>query len=163
MTKEKTHWRVFHPSKYIGAADFKEGERKILTIAKAGREGVKDNKGAEDVCLVVHFKEDEKPLICNVTNSKAIDKVCGSPMIEDWAGVKIELYTTTVTAFGDQMEAVRVKPTAPRTEKPNLTKTHSAYTKVVSAVADGYTRDQVEEKYTVTDEVWDSIKNREVE
>jgi len=159
MTKEKTHWRTFHPSKYIGAADFKEGERKILTIAKAGREGVKDNKGAEDVCLVVHFKEDEKPLICNVTNSKAIDKVCSSPMIEDWAGVKIELYTTTVTAFGDQMEAVRVKPTPPKITKPELTPDHAAWDKVIAAVKDGYTRDQVEEKYTVTDENWEAITN----
>src|SRR5690625_2750939 len=116
--KSKTHWRTFHPSKYIGAADFTEGERKVLTIAKAGREGVKDNKGREEVCLVAHFKEDAKPLICNVTNSKAIDKVAGSPMIEDWAGVKIELYVTTVSAFGDQVEAVRVKKTPPKITKP---------------------------------------------
>ena len=157
MSKEKTHWRTFHPSKYIGAADFSDAERKVLTIAKAGREGVKDNKGAEDICLVVHFKENEKPLICNVTNSKAIDKVAGSPMIEDWAGVKIELYTTTVNAFGDQVEAVRVKPTPPKTTKPALTPDHPAWDKVVASVAEGYTREQVESKYSVTDQAWSEI------
>ena len=159
--KSKTHWRKFHPSKYIGAADFSSGERKVLTIASAGRETVKDNKGGEEACLVVRFKEDEKPLICNVTNSKAIDKVAGSPMIEDWAGVKIELYTTTVSAFGDQVEAVRVKKTPPRV-KPELTKKHPAYDKVVAAVSDGYSREQVEEKYTVSDSVWNSIVAGEV-
>jgi len=162
MSKTKTHWKKFHNPDYIGAYAFQPGERKILTIDRAAQEQVIGSSGKKDDCLVVHFRQDEKPLICNVTNSKAISKVAGSDYIEDWAGVHIELYTTEVQAFGDTVQAVRVKRTPPRIEKPELTKKHPAYDKVVAAVADGYSRDQVEEKYTVSDTVWKSIVDGEV-
>ena len=154
---EKTHWRKFHNPEYIGAYAFQPGERKIVTVKSAGVESVAGNGGKREDCLVVHFTENEKPLICNVTNSKAIEKVCGSGYIEDWKGVKIELYVTEVQAFGDTVEAVRVKQTAPRIEKPELTDKHPAWQKVVDAVSKGYTRDKVEQKYTVSDVVWVQI------
>lgn len=154
MTQQKTHWKVFHNPEYIGAYAFQPGERKVVTIKSAAQEAVKSQRGSED-CLVVHFAEkDTKPLIANVTNSKAIEKVAGSSYIEDWAGTKIELYVTEVQAFGDTVEAVRVKQTAPRVEKPSLTEKHPAYKKVVEAVSGGYNREQIEQKYTVSDEVW---------
>jgi len=152
----KTHWRKFHDPDFIGAYAFQPGERKILTIAKAGLEKVTGTAGKKEDCLVVRFKENEKPLICNVTNSKAIAKVADSGYIEDWTGTAIELYTTEVQAFGDTVEAVRVKSTAPM-KKPELNSKHPAYAKVVEAVKNGYTREQVEQKYTVTDEVWNAI------
>jgi len=161
MTKEKTHWRRFHNPDYIGAYAFQPGERKILTIQKAGLEAVTGQGGKKEDCLVVRFKEDEKPLIVNVTNSKAIEKVSGSGYIEDWAGTAIELYTTEVQAFGESVEAVRVKPTPPKITKPELTPDHAAWDKVIAAVKDGYTRDQVEEKYTVSDENWNEITKQE--
>jgi len=151
---EKTHWRNFHSTEYIGAYAFQPGERKIVTIKSAGVESVAGPGGKREDCLVVKFSENEKPLITNVTNSKAIEKVSGSGYIEDWTGTKIELYVTEVQAFGDTVEAVRVKQTAPKVTKPALTDKHPAYSKVVDAVAGGYTRDQVEQKYTVSDAVW---------
>lgn len=157
MTQEKTHWRKFHNPDYIGAYAFQPNERKIVTIKKAGLEKVTGTGGKKEDCLVVHFKENEKPLICNVTNSKAIEKVTNSGYIEDWAGTAIELYTTEVQAFGDTVEAVRVKPTPPKVTKPELTPSHEAWDKVAKAVADGYTRDQVEQKYTVSDANWGVI------
>ena len=156
---KKTHWRVFHNPDYIGAYAFQPGERKIVTIKSAGQETVTGSGGKKEDCLVVHFAErDVKPLICNVTNSKAIEKVAGSGYIENWVGVKIELYVTEVQAFGDTVEAVRVKTTPPRIEKPVLTQSHQAWPKVARAVAEGYTREQVEKKYTVSDEVWNELQ-----
>lgn len=157
MKNEKTHWRKFHNPDYIGAYAFQPGERKLVTIEKAGLEKVTGQGGKKEDCLVVHFKENEKPLICNVTNSKAIEKVSGSGYIQDWVGHAIELYTTEVQAFGDTVEAVRVKPTPPKTTKPELTPDHSAWDKVISAVKDGYTREQIEEKYTVSQQNWEVI------
>lgn len=153
-----THWRKFHPTEYIGAADFEPDERKIVTIQRAGREVVKDNKGKSEECLVAHFKESgTKPMIVNVTNAKAISKVSGSQYIENWVGTPIELFTTEVQAFGEVVDAVRVKPTAPRIEKPVLNEKHSAYKAVQEAVQEGYTREQVESKYKVSDAVWNSL------
>lgn len=154
----KTHWRQFHPTDYIGAYAFAPGERKVLTIKKAGLEKVMGQNGKKEDCLVVHFKENEKPLICNVTNSKAITKVTGSGYIEDWTGHRIELYTTETSAFGEVVETVRVKQTPPA-GKPVLDEKHPAWAKVVEAVSTGYTREQVESKYTVSDETWDLLED----
>ena len=152
----KTHWKKFHDPDFIGAYAFQPNERKVLTIKAASQEAVKNHKGTEQ-CLVVHFQEDEKPLICNVTNSKAIERVAGSAYIEDWRGIAIELFVTIVSAFGEQVEAVRVKPTKPITKKPDLTPSHPAYSKVAEAVQNGYKREQVEQKYSVSDAVWGEL------
>jgi len=157
----KTHWRKLHNLNYIGSWAFQPDERKVVTIKSIQQEEVKNERGSDD-CLVVHFKEDEKPLICNVTNSKAIEKVSGSPYIEDWVNTKIELYLESVRAFGTTTDAVRVKPTPPKTTKPELTQSHPAYAKVMEAVANGYEREQVEKKYTVSDEVWNQLVDGEV-
>src|SRR5690606_18514984 len=102
MEPHKTHWREFHPTEYIGAYAFEPGEEKILTIKRAGHETVKDDKGRSEDCLVVHWQQkDVKPMIVNVTNSKAISKVAGSPYIEEWIGVTVALFTTEVPAFGE--------------------------------------------------------------
>jgi len=152
----KTHWKKFHNPDYIGAYAFQPNERKIVTIKTVSQESVKSERGAED-CLVVSFSENEKPLICNVTNSKSIQKVAKSPYIEDWKGVKIELFVAEVKAFGDVVEAVRVKPTAPKITLPELTEQHPAFENVKKAVKGGYTRDQVAQKYTVSDKIWEVI------
>jgi hypothetical protein len=159
METNKTHWKVYHNPDYIGAYAFQPNERKILTIKGVRQETIKSQRGSED-CLVVHFKEKEKPLICNVTNSKAIEKVAGSGYIEDWPGTVIELYVTEVPAFGDTVEAVRVMPKKPKITKPALTPEHPAYVKVVEAVKTGFTREQVEQKYTVSNDVWEGINGK---
>lgn len=155
----KTHWKTFHSPDYIGAYAFQPGETKVLTISHASQEKVMGNSGKSDDCLVVHWQgSDEKPLIVNATNAKAIQAVAGSGYIEDWQGVAIELYTTEVTAFGETRDAVRVKKYPPRVKNPALTSAHPAYDKVAAAVQNGYTREQVEQKYTVSDAVWADLQ-----
>jgi hypothetical protein len=115
MTDQKTHWKKFHNPEYIGAYAFMPDETKVVTIKSARQESVQGSSGKKDDCLVVHFEQHGvKPLICNVTNSKTIAHVAGSSYIEDWVGVSIELFVTEVSAFGDTVEAVRVKKTAPK-------------------------------------------------
>ena len=156
----KTHWKKFHSPDYIGAYAFQPGETKILTISHASQEKVMGNSGKSDDCLVVHWQgSDEKPLIVNATNAKAIQAVAGSGYIEDWQGVAVELYTTEVSAFGATVDAVRVKKYPPRPRKPALDSSHPAYEKVAAAVADGYTRAQIEQKYTVSDAVWADLQD----
>jgi len=150
MEQKKTHWREFHPTDYIGAYAFDPGEEKVLTIKEAKHEKVKDNNGRTEDCLVVHWKEDEKPLIVNVTNSKAITKVAGSPYIEDWSGTTVALYTTEVQAFGETVEAVRVRQTAPKLQKPALSPEHPKWGKAVESVASGKTTiAKIKKSYTL--------------
>jgi len=138
MADEKTHWREFHPTDYIGAYAFDPGEEKVLTIKEAHHGRVEGEKGKAEDCLVVHWKEaDVKPMIVNVTNSKAISKVAGSPYIEDWAGTAVSLYTTEVKSFGGEMvEGVRIRQTAPKIEKPILTPKHPKWDKAVQALSE---------------------------
>ena len=164
MENGKTHWRTFHPTNYIGAYAFDEGEEKILTIALAGHERVEAEKGKADDCLVVHFRENEKPLIVNVTNSKAIAKVAGSHYIEDWPGTKITLFTMPVSAFGETVEAVRVRQTAPKIKKPILSPDHPKWAGAIENLSLGkVTIDKIRQHYQLSKQNEDALKQAVIE
>lgn len=156
MSNEKIHWKQFFPSEYLGAIDF-NSKTIIATIARVESKEVVNTNNKKHIRPVVHFKENLKPLICNATNSKAISKVARSEMIQDWVNHKIELYVDHIKAFGEYTDAVRVKPTKPKVGKPELNPQHSAWNAVLDAVKGGYTREQVEQKYSVSDHVWNGI------
>ena len=106
---EKTHWKSLQNNDYIGAYAFQPGEEKTVTISTVGVETVMGADGRKEDCTVVHFQGDIKPLILNVTNAKMIQKVLQSPYIEEWVGRSIVLGVETVSAFGERVEAVRVR------------------------------------------------------
>ena len=114
----KTHWKKLNNPDYLGAYALEPGEDLILTILKAGEETYTGNSGKKETGLLIHFEEnDAKPMICNATNAKTITKVMGSPYIEDWKGRKIQLYAAEVNAFGETVEALRVRPFAPKQDQ----------------------------------------------
>lgn len=113
-----THWKKLENPDYIGSYAFQPGETKTLTIARVVREMIHGVDGKTEECTVVYFSEPEKPLILNVTNAKAISKIAGSPYIEKWAGVRVYLHVEKVKAFGEVVDAVRVKKTAPPQATP---------------------------------------------
>ena len=109
-----THWKKLTNPDYLGAWSITDGQDLIATIKSVGRETVTGADGKKDECTVIHFEEpDIKPMICNSTNAKTISKVIGSPYIEDWAGHDIQIGTEQVKAFGDIVDALRVRPHAP--------------------------------------------------
>lgn len=108
----ETHWKkTFNPN-YLGAYAFDPGEEKIVTIDYIAREDIVGAEGRTDNCLVAHLIG-EKPLILNKTNCKAIEKLLNTPYIEEWAGARITLAVQKVKAFGEDTDAVRVKPKLP--------------------------------------------------
>lgn len=114
----KTHWKKLNNPDFLGAYALEPGEDLIATIDYAKEEQFVGTGGKKDEGLVIHFAEREiKPMICNATNAKMITKVTGSPYIEDWRGRKIQLYSSEVSAFGDTVEALRVRPFAPKQEE----------------------------------------------
>lgn len=113
-----THWKKLENPDYIGAYAFQPGEKKVVTIASVSREMITGTEGKKSEETVVRFRENEKPMILNVTNAKQISKHAGSPFIEQWQGVRIILGVEKVKAFGDVVEAVRVqKEKAPQPEQ----------------------------------------------
>ena len=109
-----THWKKLTNPDYLGAYAFEPNERKILTIKTVKREMVIGTDGKKEECTVVYFAEPSKPLILNVTNAKAIEKLYATPYIEEWGGKKIRLSVKKVKAFGESVDAVRVDSFKPQ-------------------------------------------------
>ena len=113
--KELTHWKKLHNPDYLGAYALEPGQELIATIKTVGKEMVSGPDGKKEECTVVHFVErDIKPLILNVTNAKIIQKVYKTPYIEEWQGRKIQIYIEKVKAFGELVEALRIRPSIPK-------------------------------------------------
>lgn len=112
-----THWKKLHNPDYIGAYALEEGKDLIVTIKSVGIEKVKNERGTEE-CVVAHFVEKGvKPMILNSTNSKIIQKIHKTPYIEQWAGKQIQLYIANIKAFGEVVEALRIREYVPKPQK----------------------------------------------
>lgn len=111
----KTHWKKLHNPDYLGSYALEPGQELVVTIKLVRKEMVTGPDGKKEECTVLHFIEkDAKPLILNATNAKAIQKLYKTPYIEDWQGRKIQLYVETVRAFGEMVEALRIRPFIPK-------------------------------------------------
>lgn len=107
-----THWKKLTNPNYIGAHDLQPGQELTIVIESVSNEVVKcfDGKSLkEETCIVARFKGAKKPLILNKTNCKIIAKKTDTPYIEEWAGKSITIYAAKVRAFGEMVEAIRVK------------------------------------------------------
>lgn len=150
----KTHWKKLVNPNYLGAYSLNPGQELILTIKKVVREKVIGAAGKKEECTVCYFVENVKPMIFNRLNQKTISKIHGTPYIEDWEGKQIQVYAEMVDAFGERVEALRVRPTMPNKIKPELMFETDAYTKAVDFVKGGGSIDDIKKKYTVTDEMF---------
>lgn len=108
-TEKVTHWKKLTNPNYIGAHDFQPNQELTVTIESILQEPVKNMDGKEEMCIVAKISGAKKPLILNKTNCKIISKVANTPYIEKWTGVKIILYVAKVKAFGEVVDAIRVK------------------------------------------------------
>jgi len=147
MSDNKTHWKKLTNPNYLGAYSLDPGQELVATIESVTIENVKGADGKEEQCTVAYLKG-HKPIILNKTNCKAITKAYGTPYIEEWAGAKVVIFAKKVRAFGEWVEALRIKPEQPK--KETLTKDHPKYNSIVEALKGGYTIDQVKTKYDIS-------------
>jgi hypothetical protein len=110
-----THWKKLTNPNYLGSYAFQPGEEKPLTIRNICTEEVTNPNEPErkETCVVAHFQQQEKPLILNKTNLKAIERLAGTPNVEEWEGVGIILCVQKVRAFGELVDGVRIRPVKP--------------------------------------------------
>lgn len=113
----KTHWKKLTNPLYLGAYSIEDGQDLILTISTVRVEKVVGPDGKTEECTVAHFTDspDKKPMILNSTNCKTIAKLLGTPYIEEWSGKAIQVGIERVKAFGDVVEALRVRKFLPNT------------------------------------------------
>lgn len=120
MEAKKTHWRSFFPSDYLGASDLDTPDQILtLTVGRVEKkiEKSKFKKDTDEILLIAHWKEDYKPMIVNVVNSKVLISFSGSPYVEDWTGVKVNVYFNPDVTFGSEtVGGLRFKATPPKIE-----------------------------------------------
>jgi hypothetical protein len=105
-------------SNWLSSADLPDGDT-ILTIKQVTMEKLKNQQTKQDEEKpVLHFVEDMKPMVINVTNWKQIEKATGCDDTDEWPGKRIILFTMEVEAFGEMKLAIRVRSHAPAAKKP---------------------------------------------
>ncbi len=149
MSETLTHWKQLTNPNYIGAYSLQPKEERTVQIVKVVKELVKAEGGKEAECTVAYLNA-EKPMILNKTNCKTLAKIFGTPYIENWQGKSAIIYAEMVNAFGDKMEALRIKPTAPIL--PELTPSHPKWNEAIKALKSGKTIEVVTARYTLSNE-----------
>lgn len=112
-----THWRKLTNPDYLGAYALEDGRDLILTIREVKQELVTGPEGKKEQCLVCHWREDAKPMILNMTNAKMIEKLLKTPYLEEWTGRRVQIGSEKVRAFGETVEALRVRSFLPSEEE----------------------------------------------
>lgn len=150
MSTTKTHWKKLTNPTYLGSWDFEENEKRVLQILAVKNETVKDRNGDEEEVVLVEFLK-SKPMILNKTNLKAIEKATESAFIQDWVGKKITLFVSRIKAFGQECDALRIKPTKViESKKQKLN--NERFNNALEAISTGnFTIEELEKKYDLTE------------
>lgn len=117
-----THWKKLTNPNYLGAYSIEDGQDLILTIKYVQEERVTGADGKKDDCVVCHFVENAKPMILNATNMKTITKLYKTPYVEEWVGKKIQIGVEKVKAFGEVVDALRIRKNLPQVQSVQLPK-----------------------------------------
>jgi hypothetical protein len=105
------------PSRFWKAADLDEPI--VLTIAFVTREKLETPAGKVEEKPILHFADNKRQLVLNVTNWESIVDITGEEDDSGWMGEKIELYRTTTEMGGKQTPCIRVRvPGAAPKPKP---------------------------------------------
>lgn len=142
ISGENSHWKNNFNYDYMGAYSLDSDQDLTVKIKSAGIEPVKNNKGKDEDCFVCYFENADKPMILNKTNCKIIEKVLKTPHVNEWIGKSIIIYVQTgIKAFGDIVDALRVRPFLPAVEKD--------YTETIKAIESCESLEALKAVYTL--------------
>ena len=152
----QTHSKKLHNPDYLGAYSLADNSGKyteqVVTVSKVEMKRVKGLNNKEEDCITCWFVQHPKPMILNATNCKQLVKLSGSEFVENWTGVSVTLYVSKVKAFGDVVDALRIKA-AKTPSKEELNPTHQKWDGALAAIKSGATTiEAIESKYKLTEE-----------
>jgi hypothetical protein len=101
------------PSKYLKAADL-NGKARVLEIAEAPLETLKNASGEQQQKIVLYFVGESKRLPLNLINWDSVAEIGGEDT-DDWPGARIEIFPSTTQMGGKTVPCLRVRK--PRTGK----------------------------------------------
>lgn len=100
---------------YIGSYDLYDLAVKEITVTIKGfKEEEVVTNGKTELCAVMYFEENFKPMIVNPTNKKTLAKLFHTKLTEKMVGKRISIHIEQVKAFGKIYDALRIKDTLPR-------------------------------------------------
>jgi len=110
------HWRTIHTSDYLASVDI-DGNTDV-TIRSVSAKTETFDKGKKETLPVAQLEGDYKPLILNRTNCKTLEKLSGSPDIEDWSGLTVTLTVEKVRFGSEMVDGIRIAPVLPNRIDP---------------------------------------------
>jgi hypothetical protein len=108
VPEHKKHYRALMNKPLLVAEEF-GGKDVTLTIKEVKQETLKNERGEEQK-IVLYFEETPRAVAMNVTNCKQLTENVGSGFVQDWVGQKVTFYPVTISAFGRNQEAIRIRP-----------------------------------------------------
>jgi hypothetical protein len=93
------------PSKYLKSADVKERPC-VAVISHVARETVGQGQDAKEK-LVLHFEDDNKPMVLNRTNWDALEEAFGDS--DDWPGHKVKIRCARTHYQGKATDGIRLE------------------------------------------------------
>lgn len=109
---QRTHWRKKFDYRFLCGDEL---EKEItLKIREIKDEEVESDKGKKENKPVAYFEGAKKGIVLNKTNCKTLAKLSHSPYMEDWVGMRVTIYAADISAFGQEMKAIRIKPIIPK-------------------------------------------------
>lgn len=145
------HWKQLTNQDYIGAYALLKGEDLTVTITSVRKQEIKSSGGRDQECIVAKL-DGQKPLILNMTNCKTIAKLYGND-VDGWAGKSITLYASTTSLAGEQVECLRIRPTAPNVVAKKRSLNEDRFGKALVSIETGeFSIAQLLEKYELTAE-----------
>ena len=155
MSEEiKTHWKDTCDYKHLGSYSLAPSNKDvILTISHVEKSAkIKTDQG-DKICKLAYFVEKAdwiKPMILNKTNMKTLEKIY-SPYIEEWRNIRVKIGISNVKAFGEMVDALRIRPTVPPIVKPFLIPDSQDWTNVVHHMtSEGVTLDRIKVRYNIS-------------
>jgi len=158
----KTHWKKMQNYDYLGSYSLPDGKDITLTIKDTKKEMVTGTGGQKQQCFVCYFQEDAKPMILNRTNCKTIESLY-SPYIEDWTGKKVVIGSDKVKAFGEEVDALRIRLITPDAKLPKLTPSHPKWKDAVEFMSkDGSKISQILKHWDISEADQEKMKNEAI-
>ena len=150
------HWKKEFNYDYLGAYSLPDGKDVTLTISSLDKKVVIGSGNKKSECLIASFVEKEswvKPMVLNRTNCKVITKLYKTPFVENWIGKKIKITVKMVSAFGEEVDALRIVNEIPSDVviKPTVEVGSPQWNGILDGISKGFTIEQVKTKYELTD------------
>jgi len=152
-----TSYRNVFKLDHLGKVDLEEflerGMSLVFTIEKVEQLFGVEVAGKKINANIAHFKEDIKPWVINATNGDIMKQLTGSIMVENWGGIRVELYINHKSSLmGEKVGGIAVKNK--RIEpKQTMNQDHKLWDKLkIKTIENGTTIEQIRLHYDITQE-----------